>query len=243
MKRALALVVLLLAAGCGGGDRQGAVGGAPLLTPAEAQERSGLVAVQGFLWARPGEGDSRLCEASLESFPPQCGEPAIALTDIDLTQIAGIEFGQNVFWAESVRVRGQAEDGTLAVEAIELSSQDAASGLAFRMLVPIEASGGSVDFVGLLTNGSAAPVELRFSSGQSAEVVLRDVETGQILYTWGSGRDFTEAIREPTLQPGETLRFVLEEPDLPLEPGVYDLAGELTGSPAPPVVLGRLVVP
>ena len=236
------LLLLLMAGACGGGDRQGAVGGAPLLTPSEAQGRDGRVAVQGFLWARPGDGDFRLCDSALESFPPQCGEPAIALTDVDVTGIAGIDFSQNVFWADGVRARGDVAGGTLAVEAIELSSQDAGSGLAFRMLVPIETSEGTVDFVALVTNSSSAPIELRFSNGQSAEVVLRDIETGQVLYTWSSDRSFTEAIRELTLQPGETLRFVLEEPDLPLEPGVYDLAGEFTGSPTPPVVLGRLVV-
>ena len=108
------------------------------------------------------------------------------------------------------------------------------------MLVPIEVSAGPVDFVALVTNGSLEPLGLRFTSGQSADIVLR--ETGATVYTWSDGRAFDQAIRDLTLEPGETLRFVLDEAALTLEPGVYDLAGDLTGSPAPPVVLGRLVV-
>jgi hypothetical protein len=242
MKRSLIALLLLAAAGCGGGDRQGAIGGAPLLTPGEAEGRNGLVAIQGFLWARPADGDFRLCETALESFPPQCGEPAIVLGGVDVTQIAGIDFSQNVFWADGVRARGELTDDTLAVEAIELNSTDEASGLRFRMLVPIEVAAGPVDFVALVTNGSPEPAGLRFTNGQSADVVLRDTETGATVYSWSAGRGFDEAIRDLTVEPGETLRFVLDEAALPLEPGVYDLAGELTGSPAPPAVLGRLVV-
>ena len=241
--RALLVALLMLAvAACGNDDRQGALGGAPLLTPDEAQGRDGLVAVQGFFWARPGDASFRLCEAALESFPPQCGEPAIELTGIDVTEIAGIDFSQNVFWADGIRARGSLSDEVLAVEEIELNSHDSSTGLTFRILVPVEISPGNADFVAFITNSSAAPVGLRFSNGQSADVTLRDVETGATRYQWGSGREFNEAIRDLVIEPGETLRFVLPETDLGLEAGAYDLVGVLTGTPSPGNVRGRAVI-
>ena len=241
MRPLIALALLVLAA-CGSSDRQGAVGGAPLLTPAEAEGRDGLVAVQGFLWARPGDGVFRLCEASLESFPPQCGEPAVDLTGVDLTEIAGIDFSQNVFWAEQVRARGELAAERLVVEAIELNSKDPATGLSYRLIMPVEVSPGSTGFVALLTNSSVVPVELRFSSGQSADVILTDPATATVVYRWSDGRSFDQAIRDLTLQPGETARYVLDGEDLDLAAGAYDLESRLTASPAPGVARGRAVV-
>ena len=238
----LVLCLLLVSAGCGAGDREGAVGGAPLLTPDEAQGRDGIVAVQGFLWARPGDNSFRLCEAALESFPPQCGEPAIELTGVDVTTIAGVDFSQNVFWADGIRARGDLADGVLTVEAIELGAHDPATGLSFRILVPVELSPGSSDFVALLTNSSAGPVGLRFTNGQSADVTLSDVETGAKLYQWSAGRGFDDAIRETTIEPGETLRFPLLETKIDLEPGAYDLVGAFSGSPSPGTIRGRAVL-
>jgi len=242
MRRALVmLAVLLLAAACGSSDRQGAVGGAPLLTPSEAEGRSGLVAVQGFLWARPGDGDFRLCELVLESFPPQCGAPEVRLEEVDITQIAGIDFSQNVFWAEQVRARGSLSNGVLMVEAIELNSLDPGTGLTYRLLVPVEVTSG-VEFVALLTNSSQEPVELIFGSGQSADVALTDPATGGQVYRWSAEMGFDMALREIVLAPGETGRYVLSDPTFALAAGVYELESWLTASPAPPPVHGRIVV-
>ncbi len=236
------VVALLLAlSACGGGDRQGGVGGSPLLTPVEAEGRDGTVAVQGFLWARPDNDIFRLCEAVLESFPPQCGEPAVELTDVDVTGIAGIDFSQNIFWAEQVRARGQLAGGTLSVEAIELNTKDPDTGLTFRMLLPVEMQAGSGEFVALVTNSSPLAAVLKFADGQSADLTLAEPEAGVIVYRWGAGRTFDQAARELSLEPGETLRFPLRDQDFDLEPGVFDLSGTLTATPAL-VVRGRAVV-
>jgi hypothetical protein len=244
MRRRLLVILglLLVSSACGSSDRQGAVGGAPLLTPAEAQGREGVVAVQGFLWARPADDDFRLCELALESFPPQCGDPQVSLREIDVTGIAGIDFSQNVFWAEQVRARGELTEGTLSVEAIELNSMDASTGLTYRLLVPVEVTSGAVEFVALLTNSSTQPVGLTFGSGQSAEVVLTDPETGGQVYKWSADLGFDMAIREISISPGETMRIPLSEATFDLPAGVFELESWLTGSPAPPPVHGRLVV-
>ena len=236
------LVVLVAASACGSSDRQGAVGGAPLLTPGEATEREGLVAVQGFLWARPSDGQFRLCDAVLESFPPQCGEPAIQVEGVDVTEVAGIDFSQNVFWAEGVRARGTLSNGTLAVEEIELNKKDARTGLVYRLVVPVEVTEQSIDFVALLTNSSTVPVEAKFTSGQSADVTLSDVETGDTVYTWSASRSFAQAVRSEIVQPGQTLRFVLTEDRLQLPAAAYDLQSALTSPTSPGGVRGRLVV-
>lgn len=241
--RALLIVCLLLvAAACGTDDREGAVGGAPLLTPDEAQNRDGVVAVQGFLWARPANNSYRLCEASLESFPPQCGEPAIELTGVDLTTVAGVDFAQNVFWADGIRARGELSEGVLTVEEIELNTHDQDTGLSFRILVPVELSPGSSDFVALVTSSSAVPVKLRFTNGRSADLTLSDVETGSELYQWSAGREFDEAIRDITIEPGETRRFPMPEREIDLEAGAYDLVGVFAGTPPPGTVRGRAVI-
>ena len=115
--------------------------------------------------------------------------------------------------------------------------------MSLRVLVPLEVPRARVDFVAVLTNSGRADVDLRFSNGQSAELLLTDPETDATVYEWSNGQSFTEAVREETLEPGETTRFVLTDESFDLESGVYDLQAFLTGSPAPGSVLGRVVVP
>lgn len=234
--------VVLAAAACTGGDRQGAVGGAPLLTPSEAAGRSGLVAVQGFFWARPADDIFRLCDEG-GSNPPGCTGDAINLTGVNVTEIAGIAFSQNVFTARDVRARGTLENGTMAVEEIELNASDSETGLSFRILVPVEVSSGPATFEALVTNSSSQPLTLRFISGQSSDLTLSDIETGAIVYRWGATRDFDQGNRELILEPAETRTLSpMTDPDFGLEAGVYDLAGVLAATPAPGSVRGRAVV-
>ena len=238
----LTALMVLVTAACSGGDRQGAVGGAPLLTPTEAAGRSGVVAVQGFFWARPADGIFRLC-AGGGSNPPSCTGDTVDLTGVDVTEIAGIAFSQNVFSARGVRARGTLRDGTLAVEEIELNAGDPSTGLTFRILIPVEVVSGEAAFEALVTNSSSQPLTLRFISGQSSDFTLSDVETGDAVYRWGATRDFDQGNRELILEPGETRALAqMNDPNFRLEPGVYDLRGVLAGTPAPGSVRGRVVV-
>lgn len=237
-----AVVVVLTAAACASSDRQGAVGGAPLLTPSEAAGRSGVVAVQGFFWARPADGIFRLCSAGGSS-PPTCTGDIVDLTGVDVTEIAGIEFNQNIFSAREVRARGTLRDGTLAVDEIELNASDRSNGLTFRILIPVEVSSGPATFEALVTNSSSQPLTLRFISGQSTDLTLADIETGAIVYRFGATRDFDQDNREITLAPGETRVLPqMSDPNFGLEAGVYDLLGVLAATPTPGSVRGRTVV-
>ncbi len=62
------MLLVLLAASCGG-DGPSSVG--------DALGSDGPVEVEGYLIERAGQ--LRLCEAILESDPPQCGEPSLAI--------------------------------------------------------------------------------------------------------------------------------------------------------------------
>jgi hypothetical protein len=82
--------------------------------------------------------------------------------------------------------------------------------------------------VTVVVEGEALPVT--FPSGQSADVRLLD--GSREVYRWSAALSFTQAIREVTLQPGRTT-FTLDEPELDVPPGEYDLVAELAARPAP----------
>lgn len=94
----LAVGVGVLSA-CGDDD---APGDAPVLTVEQLVARSAdsPIAVQGFLINQ--DGVTRLCAAVMESYPPQCGEPAVELVSLDPAEVAGTQTDQGVTWKERV---------------------------------------------------------------------------------------------------------------------------------------------
>ncbi len=73
MKAALLLAAVLLAAACGGSEDDGPVGVGRAIDRGSDEPQL----VSGYVIER--NGVPRLCEAILESFPPQCGEPSLRL--------------------------------------------------------------------------------------------------------------------------------------------------------------------
>lgn len=114
MRLALLLFLVLALAGCGGArepDTQppasaGAAvpGGGLSVTEAIASELDGPLMVRGYLIERAG--GLRLCEAILESSPPQCGEPSL--------RVAGPAPAPS---EERVSLLGEVADGTITVSA------------------------------------------------------------------------------------------------------------------------------
>ena len=116
--RIVALVLLALAtAGCGGGGERAEppatttaqpVAGTPIpgggLSVQEAIESDldGPLMVRGYAIARDGE--LRLCDAILESHPPQCGDPSLKI-DPNGVAVAPSE--------ERVSLLGEVEAGTI----------------------------------------------------------------------------------------------------------------------------------
>lgn len=111
--RVALLLSLLVLAGCGGNEDTRAdstvpSAGAPIpgggLSVREARDSDldGPLMVRGYLIERDGE--LRLCEAILESSPPQCGEPSLR-----------VEGPAPAASEERVSLLGEVEDGTITI--------------------------------------------------------------------------------------------------------------------------------
>jgi hypothetical protein len=115
---AAALLSVVALAGCGGGGEtqtatRGPSAGVPIpgggLTVSEAIASGfeGPLQVKGYVI-----GD-RLCEAILESHPPQCGEPSLRIegaVDADFEEENGMRWTD-----EQVSVLGEVEDGVIRI--------------------------------------------------------------------------------------------------------------------------------
>ena len=67
-----------------------------------------LVRVTGSLFVDP-DGMVRLCDAYLESFPPQCGGDRIEVEGLDLDTMERLQTEGDVSWAEGVTLLGAVE--------------------------------------------------------------------------------------------------------------------------------------
>jgi len=91
------------------------VDGGLTVTDALAGDATGVIAVKGFLVVN--EGGARLCEALAESYPPQCGGSAIAITDYEETLSVPLTSAQGVSWTDDyVSFLGEIVDGVLVVD-------------------------------------------------------------------------------------------------------------------------------
>ena len=115
----LSLVFALLVAACGGGSEQKPVpasgmpiaGGGLSVSEALASDLEGPLMVKGYVVVANGE--TRLCEALADSFPPQCSGPSVRLEGLDL---AGLREQGGVRWSDdTVSLLGEIADGTLTV--------------------------------------------------------------------------------------------------------------------------------
>ncbi|MFB6103644.1 MAG: BsuPI-related putative proteinase inhibitor [Halobacteriaceae archaeon] len=61
----------------------------------------------------------------------------------------------------------------------------------------------TVTFTVTVTNTGATPRTLTFPTGQLADVAVTDDDT--TVWRWSEGRMFTQAIREETIDPGDSL--------------------------------------
>ena len=61
-------------------------------------------------------GESRLCSALAESFPPQCGGASLLITGLDLSQIDGLIVEGDVMWTDRpIQLAGVVSDGRLTM--------------------------------------------------------------------------------------------------------------------------------
>jgi hypothetical protein len=106
----LVLGVALALAGCGGGDSgPGAATTSGTTTGAEAIEFTGYLVGT--------DGETRICEALAESYPPQCGVHSYRVVGLDVRAVEGTEEASGVSWTQHrVTLRGVvADDGETLV--------------------------------------------------------------------------------------------------------------------------------
>jgi hypothetical protein len=119
MKLALVGFVVLALAACGDGRQDG-----DSMSIKDALAADGkTVIVEGSIVAIEGE-PVRLCYALLESYPPQCGQPALELEGLDLGALELVTSRGDpslpvTRWSDRpVRIRGTLERGVLIVESV-----------------------------------------------------------------------------------------------------------------------------
>jgi hypothetical protein len=124
-------------------------------------------------------------------------------------------------------VEGVIEDGVLEVQKVPLVVRQEGADLVVRcspVSGPLRA-GETAWWAFDVKNTGLAAITLTFVSGQQAEVVL--TKDGVEKYRWSTGFDFTAAIEEVTVGPGETWKTVLNGP-LEVEAGEYQATNEIT---------------
>ncbi|HET7462191.1 MAG TPA: BsuPI-related putative proteinase inhibitor [Longimicrobium sp.] len=89
-----------------------------------------------------------------------------------------------------------------AAPAPQPSGEAAGNGAPLVVTLQTDAAADSVRFTLQVTNASAQPVTLRFSSGQSYDFTVRDGAAE--VWRWSGEMMFTQALRAETLAPGET---------------------------------------
>ena len=97
-----------------GGGSPSAVGPGLSVADALASTLDQPLLVNGFVLAR--EGEVRLCQALLESFPPQCGAPSIAVAGLDLDAFEWLTTADGVSWSDQpVQLLGTVSGDVLTV--------------------------------------------------------------------------------------------------------------------------------
>jgi hypothetical protein len=140
-RRSLLVIVLaVVLGGCGSGDESvtadsgsttaGAdrtAGGAPVLgeglTAEEAidSDVEDLLLVTGYLFVK--DGNAKLCDGVLESYPPQCGDPSLVVEGLDVDEVDGLRRAGGMAWTDDkVSLLGEVVDGIIRVSSTSASA-------------------------------------------------------------------------------------------------------------------------
>lgn len=219
------------------------VAGPPVMTVQDAlKAESGTVArVVGALIVTYGEAAETeptmiLTTAVGESYPPVAAGPSMPVKDLDLEQLVGLSSTEGqpdvalATWSDYwVVLQGTIVDGMLEVTALPSIIQAITPELRLRFSVVSEpVDSGDVEWFAFdLRNEAATTVDLTFSSGQQAEVVLS--QDGVEKYRWSEGTLFTESIETVTLEPQQTFHVILND-SVDVAPGSYDVTAYLTAT-------------
>ena len=239
----LAVAILPVAvAGCGADEPSAGDGAVLTIEQALAAEPGEPIKVTGAIVATGSDADAKIVLASalLESYPPQAGGATLPVTGLDLASLVGLSStaGQpdmaSVTWSDyPVVLEGVIKEGVLQVQGTPRVAEATSGDVRVRfspVSEPLLADAGTVWWAFDLQNVGSAPVDLTFSSGQRADVVLS--QDGVEKYRWSQGKAFTEAIETFTGEPGQVFPIVLND-QFAVEPGQYDLVATVTATVGP----------
>jgi len=239
----LAFAILpVAAAGCGEDEPNAGDGAVLTIEQALAAEPGEPLKVTGAIVATGTGADAKIVLASvlLESYPPQAGGATLPVSALDLASLVGLSStaGQSdmapVTWSDyPVVLEGVMKDGVLEVEGTPRVAEATSGDIRVRfspVSEPLLADAGIVWWAFDLQNVGSAPVDLTFSSGQRADVILS--QDGVEKYRWSQGKAFTEAIETFTGEPGQVFPIVLND-EFALAPGQYDLVATVTATVGP----------
>lgn len=88
-----------------------------------------------------------------------------------------------------------------------------------------DGDGRDVTLALTVRNDGDDPLTLRFRTGQRADFVARDTDTGDPVWRHGEGRMFTQVLGSETLDPNESATYEGAWTDPPV--GEYRVVGEL----------------
>lgn len=81
------------------------------------------VDVQGLLHV--SSGVTRLCAATLESYPVQCGKPSVELVGLDIEAVTGTTTAEGVTWKEGIILNVErTDDGSYTVLSVAPAGQE-----------------------------------------------------------------------------------------------------------------------
>lgn len=119
--RLAATLLAVLAVGCASGDGSGdGAPGEPVTVEDALASGDGEATVRGFLIDE--QGQVRLCDAVLESYPPQCGGASLHVTGVDVASLDGATTEGETSWVDQVVVSGTLTGDTLAAAGVEPAS-------------------------------------------------------------------------------------------------------------------------
>lgn len=199
------------------------------------------VKVTGAVLAKGAGADMEvvLASAMLESYPPQAGGATLPLKGLDLESLVGLTSTADnpdlaqVTWSDYwVVLEGVIDDGVLEVQktprVVEVTSAEVR--LRFSPVTEPLQSGEQLWWAFDVKNLGDTPLQLTFSSGQRADVILG--QDGVEKYRWSADKVFTAAMETVTVEPGRALSIVLND-RLPVAPGNYDVVAVVTASVGP----------
>ena len=137
---------------------------------------------------------------------------SISTSLVGLSTTAGQAGMADVTWSDYwLTLRGVIRPGVLQVQGTPRVVEDTSSivGLRFSPVSEPVESGDQVWWALDVTNTGTTPVDVKFSSGQRGDVILRQGDV--TAYTWSDGKTFTQAEETVTLQPGKSLSIVLND--------------------------------